>query len=644
MKERVERWDRDTLAKSAKYVGRKSEWELLDSYLKKNFERAETTPVPVIGIRADGGMGKSRMAYEYLNHGSCPRGLMLKGKAISYTAAPYWIFISLMKNMLEVSEGDSIEKIKAKWDALVGRLAAFSALPESERANASATLKENEDYLAYLLGVARDPEQIRSIKPDKLKELIFNSFRVFLDAAASLPENDQAFYLVFDDMHWIDELSRELIDYLMQNLRPACKVLILAMFRPDYQGSSFWQKDKNYFEISLEPLAVEETTVMVEGMLRGLVLTENLKNLIYEKSGGNPFYVEEITYALVDRGVLIPDEEIQPGNRIWVVNPTEPSIELPDSIHGMVQTRIDKLEENERTLLYEASVIGMEFNTDLLTSLHAKAGGKSDHLEKTLEVLETARLMNEKIAQITPEGNYKKGYIFSNALVLEVAYNTLLNYNKQLLHGLLGECIEEIYSQNRIPEDEHHRLAYHFEKGDKADKAITYLESSADQCATRFSNKAAIDCYSRLLKMLGKSSRPKDEVDEITMRNLYNLAQIEYRINSLDEAYGHYAECSKICQERKNYDLLCRVLTRAGEIERIREKQDKAMRFFEKSLELAEKMGHDFYVADNLANIGIVLEERGDYAGAMQYFQKALGRATTDEQRQDISHYIFHRT
>ena len=74
------------------------------------------------------------------------------------------------------------------------------------------------------------------------------------------------------------------------------------------------------------------------------MLNKNLARLIYDKSGGNPFYVEEITFSLIDREILIL-EEVQEGNEVWVVNPAEKDVELPDTIHGMVQTRIDKLDE-----------------------------------------------------------------------------------------------------------------------------------------------------------------------------------------------------------------------------------------------------------------------------------------------------------
>jgi class 3 adenylate cyclase/tetratricopeptide (TPR) repeat protein len=636
LKERVERWERDTLAKSKAYVGRAREWDALEAFMQGYFADGGPEKLKVAGLRADGGMGKSRMVHEFLTRGPCPRGLLIKGKTISYANAPYWVFVSVFKYLMGASEGDPVETVRAKWEKAYERLKQLPRVPEGEREAAQATLAEHEDFLAYLLGVPKNPEAIKKIKPDELKELIFTTFRLFVEAASALDGEEEAMYLVLDDLHWLDELSRELVDYLLANLRPHRPTLIVTMYRPDYQISGNWKEGDNFFQLVVEPLSLAEVKNMVQGMLKGLVLNDKLAGLIYDKSGGNPFYVEEITFSLIDREVLI-QEEVQEGNPVWVVNPAELDVELPDTIHGMVQTRIDKLDEEARKLLFEASVIGMEFSTSLLGNLHGRAGGDRQQVDALLSELVAARM-------IGTHGAGDQGFgVFSNVLISEVSYNTLLNYNKTLLHGLLGECIEEIYGDGEVPRDEHYRLAHHYEKGDKAGKAVFYLESAADQCHRQFLTGAAIDQYARLLELLDKAGFGEDDKNDTRLRNTYKLAQVEYLANRLDDAFNHFSASSKLAQQAQNYKLLCGVLTSAGEIERIRENPDKAMKFFEKSLELAGKLNLDEQAADNLVNIGIVMEEGGDYAGAMDYFQQALARAANDEQRQNISYYIFQR-
>ncbi len=637
LKERVERWERDTLAKSKAYVGRESEWDALGAFMEDYFCEDGPERIKVAGLRADGGMGKSRMTHEFLSRGPCPRGLILKGKTISYADAPYWVFISVFKNLMGASEGDSVETVRRKWSAAYERLRSLPLLDEEKRQKILAGLEQHEDYLAYLLGVPHDPETIKKKKPDELKELIFTTFRLFIEAASALEGEGEVMYLVLDDLHWIDELSRELIDYLLGNLQPVRPTLFVAMYRPDFKPSENWVEGENFYQLIIDPLSHQESAGMVQGMLRGLILGERLAKLIYEKSGGNPFYLEEITFSLIDREVLI-QEEVQEGNPVWVVNPEQEDVELPDSIHGMVQTRIDKLGEQARKLLLEASVLGVEFGTSLLADVHERAGGERAQVEELLEQLAAARMV------ISTGGGESDGfYVFANMLISEVCYNTLLNYNKKILHGLLGECIEDIYGDGEVPRDEHYRLAHHFEKGEKADKAVFYLESAADQCARQFSSRAAVELYGRLLEMLEQAEMAENEKKDCRLRNIFKLAQVEYLAGMLDEAFGHFSQCGKLAGQAGDFSMLCNVLTSAGEIERIRENADKAMKFFRKSLELAEKLKLDEQAADNLVNIGIVMEEGGDYQGAMEYFQQALARAVTDEQRQNISHYIFQR-
>ena len=392
LKERVERWERDTLAKSKAYVGRASEWAALGSFMEGYFGGGQPEKIKVAGLRADGGMGKSRMVHEFLSRGPCPRGVILKGKTISYADAPYWVFISMFKSLMGASEGDPVQTVRAKWEAAYERLKELPLLDGERREEFRARLEEHGDYLAYLLGVPRDPETIKRIKPDELKELIFTSFRLFIEAASALEGEGEALYVVLDDLHWIDELSRELIDYLLGSLQPVRPALFVNMYRPDYVPSENWKEGDNFYQLIIDPLSFEEAVSMVQGMLKGLVLNDHLSKLIYEKSGGNPFYLEEITFSLIDREILI-QEEIQAGNSVWVVNPESGEVELPDSIHGMVQTRIDKLGEEARKLLFEASVLGMEFSVSLLGEVHERAGGERDQLDTLLDELVSARMV-----------------------------------------------------------------------------------------------------------------------------------------------------------------------------------------------------------------------------------------------------------
>ena len=207
LKERVERWERDTLAKSKAYVGRQSEWDALEEFMQGYFAGGGPEKLKVVGLRADGGMGKSRMVHEFLTRGPCPRGLILKGKTISYANAPYWVFVSVFKYLMGASEGDPVDTVRAKWEKACERLKQLPRVPEAEREAVRKTLAEHEEYLAYLLGVPKNPEAIKKIKPDELKEMIFTTFRLFIEAASALEDDGEAMYLVLDDLHWLDELS-----------------------------------------------------------------------------------------------------------------------------------------------------------------------------------------------------------------------------------------------------------------------------------------------------------------------------------------------------------------------------------------------------------------------------------------------------
>ena len=638
-KERVERWERDSMARSREYIGRDSEWKEFEKYAEEALEKSSAEGIRVIGLRADGGMGKSRMVHEFLRRGACPRGIILKGKTISYTMAPYRVFIGVLKNMMGVQEGDPTDTVRERWEEILEEVLELENAPVDRRESLKNSLAEIEDYLAYLLGICRDEEGIKSQDPNKLKEKFFSGFKAFFEAASCRDGEGEVMYAVLDDLHWVDELSKELIDYLIESLQPVRKTVLVGMYRPDYFISERWIDGENFREIEVKPLSLTETADMIERMFPGLRLTDKLTKTIYDKTSGNPFYTEEICLSLIDQEVIIPDGEIQEGVRLWALSAAADSVELPDTIHGMVQTRIDKLAEEVRDILLKASVIGQSFTFELLEMLHIKAGGEKDDVKPALETCVRTGMI--AALPVVPEE-----YVFSNALIQEVCYNTLLNYNKEILNGLVGDCLEDIYGggPDTIPQDEHYRLADHFEKGNKADKAYPYLQSSADTFKTQFSNAAAIDFYTRILGSLDKMKMEQAQKDAIRLRNLFSIATVKLLVGNLDDAYNHFAECCKLAHTSGDFDMLCQSLTRAGEIDRLRSRYENAEKFFNKSLELAKKLGNDFYQADNFVNIGILFEEQGDYAAAMENFQKALALASTDEQRQNISHYIFQQS
>ncbi|HEY8172281.1 MAG TPA: tetratricopeptide repeat protein, partial [Dehalococcoidia bacterium] len=217
------------------------------------------------------------------------------------------------------------------------------------------------------------------------------------------------------------------------------------------------------------------------GVMRAANCPQEISRLITAKAEGNPFYIEEVTKALVETGAIRRENG---GFRL--ARPIE-NIHIPETIQEVILTRIDRLDHDARDAIQLASVIGREFAARLL----ARIAEAHTQLDGQLSALKSLELIYEKA--YFPE----LSYMFKHALTHDVAYSTLLNERRRALHRLVGAAIEELYS-DRL--NEHYEtLAHHYEEGEDWDKALDYLRKAGEKAAGAFANQQAIAFYQRAL-------------------------------------------------------------------------------------------------------------------------------------------------
>jgi predicted ATPase len=181
------------------------------------------------------------------------------------------------------------------------------------------------------------------------------------------------------------------------------------------------------------------------------------------KAEGVPLFIEEVTKALLDLGVLRPDHE---GYHL-VNNLSE--VRVPDTIQGIIMARLDRLGDDGKRTVQLASVIGRQF----LVRLLARVAGLSDRLEGLLRGLQALEIIYEQ--GLVPE----LAYIFKHAVIQDVAYNSLLMQRRKALHRAVGEAIAELH-QDRL-EEHYAELAHHFSQGEVWEKACTYCRQAGER-------------------------------------------------------------------------------------------------------------------------------------------------------------------
>src|SRR5439155_736266 len=237
---------------------------------------------------------------------------------------------------------------------------------------------------------------------------------------------------------------------------PTSRVLLLTNYRPEF--SSPWAARGYFGLLRLDPLEEESAEELLSALLGPDAALMELRSLLLQRAGGNPFFTEELVRSLVDRGALAGHPgAYQPAGDIS-------RLELPPTVQGVLAGRIDRLEPDAKRTLQTAAVIGKDF---ILPLLERVSDLSPEGLATALDALKDSEFIYEQA--IYPEVEYT----FKHALTQEVAAQGLLAERRRALHRLVGEAIEGLYA-DRLDEYAG-ALAHHFAQSDDQDKAVRYL-------------------------------------------------------------------------------------------------------------------------------------------------------------------------
>ena len=329
--------------------------------------------------------------------------------------------------------------------------------------------------------------------------------------------------LVLEDLHWADPSSLETLGDLMA-LTDRVPLLMVVLMRAERDHGSWKLKldaetdyPHRYTEISLNRLTDEQVDQLMSYLPGEGVFPERISDLIRARSEGNPFYLEEVAYHLVETGLI---EQVD-GQ--WRVADSIDEAGIPGSLQGVLLARIDRLEEDIRRTLQMASVIGKSF---LYRILEAVTEAEQE-LDQHLSELQRVDLVKEKSR--LPELEY----IFKHTLTQEAAYNSLLQDCRREFHRKVGQAIESLFPERR--EEFLGLLAHHFEEAGEMEKARNYLLVAGDQARLAFANEEAIEFYRRALHVLNSLGD-----DEATVKVLMKLGLTCHSAFQFEEAREAY--------------------------------------------------------------------------------------------------------
>ncbi|MES0360656.1 MAG: adenylate/guanylate cyclase domain-containing protein [Anaerolineales bacterium] len=506
-------------------VGRDTEYARLESALDV-LERGRGQIVTLIG---EAGLGKSRLIEDAKSKSvDQPEETVrwVYSRGISYESArPYSLFVQTLRQVCNVKDDDPPEKIQKK---------VAESFKNLEMDQQTGILRTVEMLLSVDSKVEDSGTQLEG---EALKREIFDSM---LNVWQSLA-GKQPLVLVFDDLHWADTSSVELLIHLFQ-LTDGHPIVFLCAFRPHRKSPAWRVKTsaeveftKHYLEISLDALGERDSDQLVNNLLVNSELPDDLRKTILEKSEGNPFFLEEVMRTLIDSGMIVQEEN---GLR-WDETADYKKIDIPDSLQALLLARIDRLESEPRRILQLAAVIGRVFYYRVLKSI---SDGVSN-LDDQLVILQRMELIQENSQMPEQE------YTFRNELTRDAVYESILRRQRRMYHRKVGEAIENIFGEKLI--EEAHQLAYHFNAARDYPRALKYYQIAGDQSFKLFANQEAGDHYQRAIEIALKLNVPS-----VKLARLYNSrGRALELLNQYDQALDNYEELEELGRSRNDRSL-----------------------------------------------------------------------------------------
>jgi class 3 adenylate cyclase/tetratricopeptide (TPR) repeat protein len=454
------RFDAKIGSKLTQFVGRRSELALLETL----WERAKKGEGQVALICGEPGIGKSRISLALTKAVADEHGVIRWQCSPNHINSPFYPVIRNLERAARFEREDAATVKLEKLERLLSRY--------------GQAMLADAPLIAALLSIPNVGRYERlELTPQRRKDLTIDS--LIRQALAFAPE--KPVLALLEDVHWMDPTTLELLDRTVEAIKPS-RMLILMTFRPDFFAP--WLGQPHVTMLRLERLSKDEVGTMLADLTGGKGLPAELSEVIVSKTDGVPLFVEEMTKAILETGVL--DDG---GERSTLQRPISvPSI--PVTLHDSLMARLDRLAPIKEVAQIGAA-IGREFPYRLLAAVAPLAASA---LDSALSQLTAADLIYAR--GHSPDSTY----VFKHALVQDAAYASLLRSKRQQLHGNIAHAIEGQFPE--IVETQPELMAHHLEQAGLPKQAVDYLRKAGQLAIERSAHAEAIGHLMRALELL----------------------------------------------------------------------------------------------------------------------------------------------
>jgi class 3 adenylate cyclase/predicted ATPase len=575
-------------------VGRESEVTLL----LERWEHAKDGQGQVILLSGEAGIGKSRLVQVLKDHVASESHTRWECRSLPYYQnTALYPLIDLLQRALQWHQDDSAE---AKLEKLEQTLSRYRL-----------ALEETVPLFAPLLSLSVSEERYSplGLSPQRQRQKTLETIvAILLELAERQP-----LLFILEDLHWTDPTTLELLELLLDQT-PTASLYALLTCRPEFQPS--WSHRSYLTEITVHRLARHQIVQMVERTAGGKPLPTEVMQQLVEKTDGVPLYVEEMTKAVLESGVL------KETNGQYELTGPVSSLSIPATLQDSLMARLDHLVTAKAVAQYGA-VIGRQFSYELLQVV-------SDLDEGTLQ-RELRRLMDAELV-------YQRGlppsatYTFKHALIQDTAYASLLRSTRQGYHRRIAEVLTEQFPEMVDAQPE--LVAQHFTEAGQHETALHYWERAGQQAIERSANVEAIGHLSRGLEVLTtQPDAPERGQQELTLLTTLGMPLRATKGFGAPEVGQVYARARELCQQVEETPQLFPVLRGLWEFYELQGELQMARELGEQLLTLAQRVQEDelLLVAHNV--LGDTLIWLGVFASTREHLEHSLALYTPHEYR-----------
>ncbi|WP_225569998.1 AAA family ATPase [Pseudomonas sp. Y24-6] len=580
----------------ARFVGRQVELD----HLHQALDQAKAGHGQVVAVAGEAGVGKSRLFHEFKER-SRSGCLVLETFSVSHGKAfAYFPLIELLKSYFQITALDDERRCREK---VMGKTLTL------ER-----SFEDLVPYLLYLLGIGERSSALAEMDPQIRRDRIFDAITQLL----ARESRDQPIELLFEDLQWLDRETEAFLTCLIDRVASA-PILLLVNFRPEYQLA--WTRAGHCSQLRLEPLGPAEAQGLLAALLGDDPTLVPLKQLILEKTEGNPFFMEEVVQTLVEEKSLLGE----PGR--YRIEQTPAALHIPTTVQGVLAARIDRLPVAQKELLQTLAVIGKEFVFSLIQRIYEGRGARmDDDLRDLLARLEAAEFIYQRPA--FPEVEYS----FKHALTQEVAGHSLLTERRSALHERTAQAIEALFP-TRI-EDYCSELAHHYRLSGNVPKAVEFLQRTGQQALQHSAHLDAMRHLGAALELLEHlPDTPARAHQELTLLLCLGPALMAVRGYAAPEVAATYTRALALCAQVGDDSALFPALLGLRTYYSLRAQYSTACELGERLLSVAQTAQDSDLLLEAHGTLGATLFFQGDLRNALEHHERARVLYNPDRQR-----------